>query len=366
MVVVNINIGFVMKIIHRKVRVVGNRNQHEKELINIQSISELEKYISDNKILGEFISFPSEFHDFALSLVCSDIEIHKQELRSVLPLEFRTNHSKWSARWWIIRGYSADHAAKYISEKNRINSNKYVNKRKSNPERYNDIYTNQKQYWIKLGYSEQEAIDKIKERQDTRSLAKLCKIYGDEIGNKKYIEYNERYSNTMNNKSSNEKYEILKKKMVGWCRASAESIAQFKEALEFLDNNNIKYYIGMNENSEYFIREPKSKNIYFYDLTIMPHKLIIEYNGSRWHPTDIDDKWKSSFCMNDTPCCNECENNPTCKKSAFNIMNHDKRKIKVAENAGFKVLSIYSDKNKSHFTNNQIIMTFLKENIKIN
>ena len=72
---------------------------------------------------------------------------------------------------------------------------------------------------------------------------------------------------------------------------SKESISYFMPLLESLDEKNIKYYVGIEGNREFFI-SVKNEQTYFYDLCIPSLNLILEYNGVAWHAKEGDDKWK--------------------------------------------------------------------------
>lgn len=54
-------------------------------------------------------------------------------------------------------------------------------------------------YWIELGYDEEESKIKVKEIQNTSSLKSFIKKYGDVEGQKKYIEVNKYKSQTIEN-----------------------------------------------------------------------------------------------------------------------------------------------------------------------
>ena len=69
-----------------------------------------------------------------------------------------------NVEYWIKRGFSKEDAKKEISEFQKEQSKKFQKKRKENPQKYRDIYTNQKDYWIKKGFSEEDAEKKVRER----------------------------------------------------------------------------------------------------------------------------------------------------------------------------------------------------------
>lgn len=74
--------------------------------------------------------------------------------------------------------------------------------------------------------------------------------------------------------------------------ASKMSKKVLSPIIEFLNQNNIKYYF---DNLEYGIKDTDTNQYYFWDLTIPTFKMAIEYQSSAWHadPTLDEDQWKS-------------------------------------------------------------------------
>jgi hypothetical protein len=63
-----------------------------------------------------------------------------------------------------------------------------------------DVNTTQIGYWLKKGYSEEEAAEKLRERQLTFTLEKCIKKHGEEEGRKRYLERQIKWQETINNK----------------------------------------------------------------------------------------------------------------------------------------------------------------------
>ena len=101
----------------------------------------------------------------------------------------------------------------------------------------------------------------------------------------------------------------------------------FLPLLEYLNNHKIfEVFIGYNGNKEFKLFYNNKKNWYWYDFTIHSKKIIIEFNGVKYHKD----------------------------------RNRDFHKIKIAEDAGYKVLELWStekpDKNLElaiNFINNE-------------
>lgn len=65
--------------------------------------------------------------------------------------------------------------------------------------------------------------------------------------------------------------------------ASNESLIFFNLLIERISHLNLKYYIGVEGNKEWFIYDSENKKMNFYDFCIKELNLIIEYHGSLWH-----------------------------------------------------------------------------------
>lgn len=244
--------------------------------------------------------------------------------------KFKTNSfRKFKKEYWINKGFSEEEAILKVSEFQKNNSSKLVKKRKENPERYSDVSDMQLKYWLKKGFSEEEAKSAVKERQQTFTLEKCIQRHGKEEGTKKWKERQEKWQNTLNSKSKEEKVRINKSKavtinsfvkkygeeegkrqyllyrqktVVPFCKASKTSLKIFIPIYKFLRNNNISrsdIYLGVNGSKEYFIRN--GVNFYSYDFVVKSKKIIIEFHGSKFHPNyeklnELEIKnWKSAY-----------------------------------------------------------------------
>jgi hypothetical protein len=76
--------------------------------------------------------------------------------------------------FWILKGYSEDDAILKVKEVMNEIHEKTFKKFKMNPEKYASKYPTKIEYYLERGYSEEEARIKISERQVTFSLKK-CK-----------------------------------------------------------------------------------------------------------------------------------------------------------------------------------------------
>ena len=201
--------------------------------------------------------------------------------------------------------------------------------------------------WVqKYGYK--EAIEKHKLRVDKSNdtfsrnpdkerIYKLRSVTIDNLYNK-YGDYNlalDKYFNW------------LRKVTVPLSRSSKESLLVFNYVIKWCLINGIDYddiYIGTNNKNEFFIKD--GKNIFFYDFTIRSKKIIIEYNGVKFHPKNENSNWVNPFDK---------------KITSEEAYNKQKYKINLAENNGFSILEIWSDGEDNY----NICIDFIKKTLKI-
>lgn len=141
------------------------------------------------------------------------------------------------------------------------------------------------EYWIKKGYSENEAKEKI-------------------------IETQKQNGQHLKNKLKNDK----------------RFLKQFKE------NNNIVFQELSNK--EVIMYNENIKNIYMYDYVDFTNKKVIEFNGDYWHCNPH--KYNESY------------NHPLIKKTAKEIWEYDKEKIDFVKNKGYDILVIWENEFKQN------------------
>jgi hypothetical protein len=259
--------------------------------------------------------------------------------------------------WVVVKGYTIDEARKYLSDKhNRSSKNANETKKKllqENPDRkylggygkkkwelmgysseeaqrkYEEVKSNREpklkeslskvnwdgkrkgqiQYWIKKGFSQDEAKIKVKESQTTFTLDKCIKKYGKEKGT---LVYNDRQEHWK--KSLQENFE-----REGDGRSYSSKFAN-SIITELCSYFNIEI-----PKKEKWIKDKKTGNAYSYDFTY--GKKIIEFNGDYWH------------C---NPHIYEADYfNKNKGLTAEKIWKYDDEKIKLAKLKGYQVLVIW-------------------------
>jgi len=168
------------------------------------------------------------------------------------------------------------------------------------------------EYWLCRGYTEEESIEKIHNRQITFSLEKCIERHGEEKGLEVWKERQEKWKAKVFNKDT----------YIG----GGTSILSENIILEILKHNKSTNTLNFGKD-EKFISDINNDRVYKYDITNKNNKRIIEINGVFWH------------CK---PSLYESEYYHKVKQlSAQEIWDYDKRKIEVAESYGYKVMTIW-------------------------
>lgn len=244
--------------------------------------------------------------------------------------------SKIQKKFWIERGWSEDEAISKVKEIQSKNGKKFAEKLKENP----DIRkTNtQLKWWTDKGYSKEEALKLLKERQKTFTLEKCIEKYGEEginIFKNRQAQWR---------KSLDDRYD--KHTQNQWrakgAYVSQESLKLFKPFYEQLKNK-FTCYLGLGKGENEFTLFTEDNHIFAYDFTILELKVIFEYNGEHVHPNP---EWSEERWNNWRHCFTG--------ETADTVIKNYHKKIQLAEKAGFKVVQLWSSKS---FEENSKIIT---------
>lgn len=245
----------------------------------------------------------------------------KNKLRKEDPLCDK-KRSRNCKEFWIERGYNKEEAILKSKEVMDEIHQKTFDKFKSNPEKYASKYPTKIEYWLQKGYSDEEAKIKLKERQTTFSKEVCMEKYGEKEGIKIWIERQEKWINTMDSKTEEEKIEINRKKLTG-CQYSNISQKLFWDIFNIIGNDRVKF--GELNGEFYLINE--NKKWFAYDYVDMNRRKCIEFNGDFWHcnPKDFD----------------ENDIHRVKNKTAKEIWETDKSKSDLIMSKGYTVLTIW-------------------------
>lgn len=237
--------------------------------------------------------------------------------------DFKTRKLPNRLKYWLDLGFTTEEAHQKIKSVQHARSTRSPAAQKG--AKGFSIRTHE--YWINQGFTADEARQKVSELQVGNGLNWYINRYGESEGRKRYNfriqKWLESYKKALENDPT-----INERKMVKFCNASKKSLTVFLPVYnKYKDIVNI--YLGIEGNNEYFLRDGNS--ILFYDFTIPEIKLMVEYNGSKFHPnidmlTESDIRsWKSLFSGED----------------ASTIIAKDIVKKKIAEHHGYKLITIW-------------------------
>jgi hypothetical protein len=168
----------------------------------------------------------------------------------------------------------------------------------------------QKEYWIKKGFSEEESINKVTERQTTFTLEKCKEKHGKINGRKIWQERQDKWQTSLKNKSDEEIDDMNRRKVQTKGISKPEKI--IKKELKF-------------SKKETQVTLRKSTRRFIYDFC--RGKKIIEFNGDYWHCNPL--MYKRNFY------------NKVSKKYAWELWKKDKEKLEMANKLGYEVLVIW-------------------------
>jgi len=232
--------------------------------------------------------------------------------------------------YYIQKGQSPEEAKYSLKVEQTKRSAKLVAKEKVKPELKRERLWNHIEYWLSKGYSEEQSYQLMSEKFKERNLQTFKNLVEKNISkgmNK--TQATEQATKHYKSKAKKTMQTRIKNKSFGWYKASKQSLDFFKPLMDYLDEENIEYYVGDDEHQEYFIAKG-SDYFYSYDFCIPSKKIIFEYNGEHVHPNPkmTVEEWKNwKHCWTK-------ENADECRKK-------EDRKIKVAEERGFTVIEIY-------------------------
>ena len=188
-----------------------------------------------------------------------------------------------------------------------------------------DRNDNQVKYWIKKGYSEEEAKQKVSERQRTFTLEKCIEKYGEEDGIKRYTERQTKWSAKVEEQYQQGLFSKIPHSQNSciYSKFEKDIVDSIIESLD-IDINDIYCYKTSQFRLENTNEDCKNK-IFSYDLTI--GNKIIEFNGDFWHMNP--DMYDSDYV------------HPYSNLSAEEKWEIDEIKLNCAFQNGYEVLTIW-------------------------
>jgi hypothetical protein len=187
------------------------------------------------------------------------------------------------------------------------------------------------EYYLSKGLTTELAAIELKKRQATFSLEKCIQKHGKVKGIDVFNKRNSKWLDTLNSKDYLEKKDILLRKTRNLPRFSRESKDFFDSLIGKADKilpNGLDVFYGSNE---MILWDHVRSRPYFYDFAIPKYKIIIEYNGSAFHPNysilseEQIEKWAC----------------PYTKQNAVTKHKIDQDKINFAKSLGYALLVVW-------------------------
>lgn len=234
----------------------------------------------------------------------------------------------------IKKGMSKKDAREALRKEQAKRSSKLVEKEIENPELRNKRLWMKIEYWTNKGYSEEIGYQLMQSKFEDRNLQTMKKL------TQKYVDKGLSTSDALQKAQTDYKKRAqqimktrIKNKSFGFQKASQQSLNFFKPLMDHLDKANIKYYVGMEGNAEWFIAKG-TDYFYSFDFYIPSQKLLIEFNGEHVHPNP---KW-SDEKKNEWRHCWTKDDFETAREK-------DLEKINIAEELGYNVVEVFESDN---------------------
>jgi hypothetical protein len=257
--------------------------------------------------------------------------IKKQNELRILDPSWDKKRSRNCIEFWINKGYSEEEAKIEVKKVMDEIHQKTSKKLKSNPEKYASKYPTKIEYYLDKGMTAEDAKIKISEIQNRFSLNKCIEKYGKEDGVRIFLDRQNKWMLTMENKTDEEKIEINRKKLFNNSGYSKVSQSLFWRIYDHFQNNDIRFE---ELNSEIIRYDKENKKHYKYDYIDFTSKKCIEFNGDYWHCNPI--KYDENYIQ------------PIMKVSAREIWQKDHLKNKWNIDRGYKVLTIWESEYRKY------------------
>ena len=223
------------------------------------------------KVAHDLTSHISQFHKMS----CEDYKNQYGDFRSQRYLQGQAERIKGDKNPAYNHGGRLSPFSKKFVHADKVNRDE-LRKRQMETTKNNDNVTVTLSYWLSQGYSEEEAKEKLKERQTTFTLEKCIEKYGEEAGRQRWLDRQEKWQTSLQKTTDN-------------C-FSKVSQELFWKLYEKLENNRSVYFAELSEdktlddsgrNNEYLLR--LSDRVVLPDFYDESTKRIIEFDGTYWH-----------------------------------------------------------------------------------
>lgn len=193
-------------------------------------------------------------------------------------------------------------------------------------------------FYLAKGMSETDARIALTNRQRTFTKEKCIERYGKPDGLKIWKERQEKWQNTLNSKTDEEKTEILMKRLNWMKTTSSRPEKELYECLKNIIGDELETQFRIQHNDHGFIFDIRYRN------------KLIEFNGDYWHcnPQIYNEYDEVNF--------------PDGRKMALDVWTRDEKKTRIANENGFSVLVVWeSDYKKNKEDEIKRCLKYLKD-----
>jgi hypothetical protein len=201
----------------------------KRNLTEINSVEELQNFLIEYKIFKHFKKFnQNNIVDVENNINTTELISFKQ-IKPWLKNILNYPTSMYNPIFLRCMGWDENEITEYITERQKINSNKLRIKKQRYPELYFSSTTTRIEYWLSKGYSEDEAKIKLSNRQTTFSKQICIEKYGELEGLKVF---NSRQENWIKSLSNNPNYKLISKNNYDYSKKNYDTIISFTSFLD--------------------------------------------------------------------------------------------------------------------------------------
>ena len=171
-----------------------------KIIAEILTIKDFEKFIIDEKLYKFFIKFKDDHINDINEFINNTDSLNYKQVKPSLKKILNYPETMYDKNFLRCMGWDEIDIDSFISERQKKNSQELGKLKKLNPEKYKEKTTTNIEYWLSKGLTEDESKAKLKERQTTFSLSKCVEKYGEVEGNKRFLERQKKWVDTLRNK----------------------------------------------------------------------------------------------------------------------------------------------------------------------
>jgi hypothetical protein len=181
-----------------------------KKLLTISNHIDLENFILNNNFFKFFKKIPDSCIDKVNNQIKNTTQINFKEIKKWYRQIVNYPESVYNEDFLFMMGWEKSEITQFISEQQKKNSKILSDKKKINPEKFYDKSPKRIEYWVKKGFSSEEAKNLISESQKTFSKKICIQKYGEEEGVEIFQKRQKKWINSLH--TNNKINEINKKK----------------------------------------------------------------------------------------------------------------------------------------------------------